>query len=364
MTAMVRFARTSAQRGSTPDFLAPAATLHDAGVLLPVPRWRVLPAPSAVGRPHLARAHLASPAERPGAGAPTGLQSRGGRAITAGRFDSFAAPSWRYSRRCDRPAASRGRPPPRARTRAPVHRRGDRGGARGIGPRRGRRGTGGDRQVGRARRRPAVRAGRRDALPAGPRGRARARLRLRRGAPALRADAPRGVARRARRSAAGPGAAGRPRARPARRAGGGRGAGGGARRVVHGPARPLLAVREPRRRPARGAQRRRRALGRHLVAALPHLSAPPPGGAEDRPAGRHPPRGRGRGGAPAGHADRRPPRRGRPARAAQPRRRGPDGAGAPRRGARSDLHRRVPPRHRRLAVPRPRAGRGHSARRG
>ena len=136
------------------------------------------------------RAHLASPAERPGAGAPTGLQSRGGRAITAGRFDSFAAPSWRYSRRCDRPAASRGRPPPRAR--ATSSQRIDAaiaaaraGSGRGVvveGP----AGIGKSAVLAAARR---SARGRRDARAARPRRRARARLRLRRRAPALRAGA-------------------------------------------------------------------------------------------------------------------------------------------------------------------------------
>src|SRR5918995_102039 len=59
--------------------------------------------------------------ERPGAGAPTGLQSRGSRATTAGRFDSFAAPFARRfadgtngnrGRRADQPPPPPGPQPP------------------------------------------------------------------------------------------------------------------------------------------------------------------------------------------------------------------------------------------------------------
>ena len=78
-----------------------------------------------------------------------------------------------------------------------------------------------------------------------------------------------------------------------------------ARRLVHRAARPLLAVREPRRRPPARAHRRRRALGRRAVPALPGLPAAAAGGAVARARGRHAPGGRERRRAAARAAARR-----------------------------------------------------------
>ena len=145
------------------------------------------------------------------------------------------------------------------------------------------------------------------ARPALARSRARARLRLRRREAAVRAGARRGRALRASRLAAGRcGFRRGPAQPPGRRA---RAGDLGRRRsLVRDPARALLAVRQSRV-PARALpRRRRRALGRRAVAALPRLPADTARGAQRRARRRQPAARERGGGGPAGDDHRRMPR--------------------------------------------------------
>ena len=199
----------------------------------------------------------------------------------------------RYARRCDRPAASRSRPAPRARARAALHRCGDRRGARGIGPQRGGRGAGGHRQVGRPRGRPDRRARtarRASCARAAPSSSATSpsascassssRCSTRRRA-AERADLLQGPARLAARVLGLPGALEEGEAPAA--------APDASFAVLHGL---YWLCANLAAEPARRAQRRRRALGRRVLAALPRLPHAAPAGAADRAARRRPARGR------------------------------------------------------------------------
>ena len=100
--------------------------------------------------------------------------------------------------------------------------------------------------------------------------------------------------------------AGGPRGRHARPRGQRAVRGAGPGRLVHRPARALLAVREPGGAAAARARRRRPAVGRHALRALPAVPARARGGAAGRDRGDRAHGGDRPGGRARGHAGDRP----------------------------------------------------------
>ena len=106
--------------------------------------------------------------------------------------------------------------------------------------------------------------------------------------------------------------------------------------LLRAPARPLLAVREPRRRAAAGGLHRRRAVGRRAEPELRRLPAAAARGPAGRAAARHPPAGRAGVRRPARDRHRPGTRScGRPRSAATPSAVGPRGGRRARRRRRS-----------------------------